>query len=153
MTFTSKRLAIALAVSVALNLFLTGFIAVRALHGARHHERGHRHGQSFGQRDREPGARQALRRVLRQREPAFRAQAERLRATRRAVSAAFTAEPFEAAALERTLAELRAQTEQSQRLMHEALIETAPSLTPEQRGRLARRAFDRGPRARHRPRD
>ena len=84
-------------------------------------------------------------RVRQRRAADFRAQHEKLRATRRQVGAAFEAEPFDAKALETALAELRAQTAESQRMLHESLIEVAPSLTPEQRARLAHRALERGP--------
>jgi len=145
MTPTARRLVIALAVSVALNLFLVGFIAMRAYRGGSHHERGDRHGQELGPRalgrDGDPQSDQAMRRVMQRREAALRAQGQKLRATRGAVSAAFRAEPFDARVLARELAELRAQTAESQRLMHEALVEVAPTLTPEQRARLARRAL------------
>ena len=158
MTPVTRRLAIALAVSVAVNLFLVGFIAMRAYRGGRHHERGHRHGHELGPRafgrDGDPQADQAMRRVMQRREAALRAQGRKLRATRGAVSAAFRAEPFDPQALARELAELRAQTAESQRLMHEALVEVAPTLTPEQRARLARRALERehGRRGRRAPR-
>jgi Spy/CpxP family protein refolding chaperone len=149
MTPTAKRLAIALAVSVAVNLFLVGFIAVRALHGGRAHERRHHHGHFLGPRglgrDGDPQAEQAMRRAMQRREATFRAQGDKLRATRGTVSAAFQAEPFDPQALARALAELRTQTVESQRLMHESLVEVAPALSPEQRARLARRALDREP--------
>jgi Spy/CpxP family protein refolding chaperone len=95
-------------------------------------------------RDGDPRVEAAMGRVIDRRGPALRAQREKLRATRGRVAAAFEAEPFDAAALDRALADLRAQTADSQRLMHEALIEAAPSLTAEQRARLGRRALERG---------
>lgn len=167
MTITAKRLAIALATSLALNLFLVGFVAARALwgrgafdgreyHGREHHGGEHHagedhadehHGHFFGPRglagDASGGARQAMRRVLEERKDAFRQQRRSLHAARGAVSEAFAAEPFDRAALERALAELRAQTAESQRIMHESLIEVAPELSPEQRARLAKHALGR----------
>jgi Spy/CpxP family protein refolding chaperone len=150
MTTMARRLAIALVVSVALNLFLGGFIlAMRAFRADAGHERGHRHGHFIGPRgllrDGDPAVERAVRGVMQRRERALRAQGEKLRASRRAASAAFAAEPFDAQALERALAELRAQTMESQRLMHQALVEVAPSLTPEQRERLPKRALSRTP--------
>jgi Spy/CpxP family protein refolding chaperone len=147
MTATVKRLAIALALSLAVNLFLAGFFTMRALHGRRHHPRGH-HGHFMGPRGMaggDPAIKQAMRRVMQRRDGDFRAHKQRLHDARAGVSAAFGAEPFDGAALGRALAGLRAQTAESQRLMHEALIEVAPQLTAEQRSRLARRALDREP--------
>lgn len=154
MTPTVKRLAIALALSVALNLFVAGFVAMRVLHGGRHHPRGP-HGHFIGPRGLsggDPAIKQAVRGAMQRRGGELRAHGERLHAARTAVSAAFGAEPFDAPALRQALSDLRVQTELSQRLMHESLIEVAPALTPEQRARLARRVLDREPGGgRHRP--
>ena len=152
MTRTEKRLAIGLLLSVAINLLFCGFIAARVLG---HHEREGRegrahHGQFLGPRGLtrggDPQAERAVRIVLERRAGEFRAQREALRESRRRVGDAFDAEPLDVKALERELAELRAQTLKSQELLHAALVEAAPSLTPEQRGQLARRALERAPR-------
>ena len=151
MTPATNRLAIALVISVALNLVLFGFMAARSLgRGAeRCEERRGRHGHFLGprafMRDGDPQVEQAMVRVIERRGPALRSQRDKLRATRGRVAAAFEAEPFDAAALTRALEELRARTSESQRLMHEALIDAAPSLTAEQRARLAHRALDHTP--------
>jgi Spy/CpxP family protein refolding chaperone len=147
MTPTVKRLAIALALSLAVNLFLAGFFTMRALHGRRHHPRGH-HGHFMGPRGLsggDPAIKQAMRRAMQRRDGEFRAHKQRLHDARATVSAAFGAEPFDAAALQRALEGLRADTAESQRLMHDALMEVAPGLTAEQRARLARRALEREP--------
>jgi uncharacterized membrane protein len=78
--------------------------------------------------------------LMKRRGPELRKERGALRAARRAVHDALVQQPFEAAALERALGELRARTGSSQARMHEALLELARELSPEQRRRLAKRA-------------
>jgi Spy/CpxP family protein refolding chaperone len=142
MSTASKRLWIALAISLTLNLFAGGFISARLLHG-RGGDHGGPHGPFFGPRglllDAEFGASMdaQVRAVMERHRESLRGQREQLRQARQAVGAALTSEPFDAAVLEQALARLRQRTDESQALMHAALIEIAPALTHEQRERLA----------------
>ena len=144
MTVSSRRVSIALALSLALNVFLGSFIAARVLHrGSRSaHEDGHMaYGPFLGPRGmlrdgKGPGA-DAARDLMRRRGEAFRAERGRLRAARAAVATALSSEPFDAEALTRALAELRASTARSQQLMHTSLVELARALPLEKRRELA----------------
>jgi Spy/CpxP family protein refolding chaperone len=71
---------------------------------------------------------------------AFRAQRAQLREAQRAVHAALTAQPYDAQALAGALEGLRTSTTQSQKLMHDVLLELAGTLAPEQRHQLLRNA-------------
>lgn len=146
MNLSPKRLAIALGVSVVLNLFFVSLFAAHALHGGRHHDRAH--GAFFGpwgpMRDGDRATKQAVRRVMKKHEAALHAQGDQLRESRRAISAALDAQPFDPAALEKALADLRAQTSISQELLHKSLVDVAKTLTPEQRNHFARHALRRG---------
>jgi Spy/CpxP family protein refolding chaperone len=151
MSAAGKRLWIALAISLTLNLFGLGFMSARLLHGRGGHHDGPR-GPFFGPGglllDAELGASRdaQVRGVMERHRESLRAQRERLRDARRAVQAALASEPFDPEALTQALARLRQRTDQSQALMHAALIEIAPSLTHEQRQRLQPM---RRPRAHH----
>jgi uncharacterized membrane protein len=144
---TTRRLTIALAVSVALNLFVAGFLVAGAVRRG-FHERGTRphHGPFFGprgMRGADSGAERAMRRAMDHKRPAFEARGRTLREARSKVSAAFSAEPFDAKALQTAFAELRTQTAESQRILHESLVEVAPTLSAEQRRKLGKHALER----------
>lgn len=141
MNTTVKRLWIALAISMTLNLFALGFMSARLLHGRGGGHGGPR-GPFFGPRAllMDPELRGSMdgpmRGVIERHRESLRAQRQELRQARQAVHAALTAEPFDGEALEQALARLRQRTEQSQALMHAALVEIAPTLTHQQRERL-----------------
>jgi Spy/CpxP family protein refolding chaperone len=140
-TATRKPWLIALVISVTLNLFLLGFGSARWLHARAHRDDSPgsfaphgppRHRGMFG-----PGS-HLLRDALEPRREALRLQREQLRDARRALREALLAEPFDRAALQQALARLREATARSQHMMHDAVLETAPGLTREQRAELAR---------------
>jgi Spy/CpxP family protein refolding chaperone len=141
MSTPGKRVWIALAISLTLNLFGLGFMSARLLHGHAGDHRGPR-GPFFGPRglllDAELGESMdaQVRGVMERHRETLRAQRKQLREARQAVGAALASEPFDADALKQALARLRQMTNESQALMHAALIEIAPALTHEQRERL-----------------
>jgi uncharacterized membrane protein len=148
---STRSLTIALVASVALNLFCVGFLVAGVTRRGRHDPgpRAH-HGPFLGPRglhDVDPGAEHAMRRAMGHKREAFEAHGRTLREARRKVGAAFSAEPFDPKALQAAFSELRAQTAESQRVLHESLVEVAPTLDPEQRRKLGRHALarERGP--------
>jgi len=141
-----RWLLIALAISIALNLFAIGFLAARALRPHAMHGDHDGHGPFMGPRGlmREgfgPNAAPVLDQVMARHGDDLRKARGELKRTRREVRDALLAEPFDAARLERSLSDLRAQTDSTQAHMHEALVELASSLPLEQRKHLARRAL------------
>jgi uncharacterized membrane protein len=144
---TTRKLAVALACSLALNLFFAGFLTARALRRHDVYDDRPPHGPSAGprgpRRDADLAADEGVRRALRRHEDTFRSRGKDLRAARAKVSVAFAAEPFDTAALSSALTELRAQTSESQRMLHDTLVEMAPTLSPEQRARLSKHALER----------
>jgi uncharacterized membrane protein len=138
MTPLAKRLAVAVAISLGLNLLLGGVLVGQALQRRAHRaiERGgptpsgvHEHG---------PHRRGAFQRAVGARHPEFGERRRMIGAARQRVRDALTREPFDKAALEQALAQLRKETEASQALAHGALVETAASATPELRKELGR---------------
>jgi len=152
MNGTTKRLGIALAVSLAVNLLAAGFLVSRALHlhrfpppapqGAPFDE-----GPFLGPRGLlgQAGSRNAprVREVMRAHAGELRQGRAELHAKREAVEAALRAEPFDAAALERALGELRASTNAAQERMHAAMVDLAKKLPAEERRALAGRGRGR----------
>jgi uncharacterized membrane protein len=146
MTPFSKRLLIALAISGALNLLCAGLFIGSAIHhsrmraarahfeparGARFERRGPE-GAREGRRGGAPfgGILAAHRDELVQRR---RAVVD----ARRAVEQALEQEPFDAAALERSLTNLRNETTQSQALVHQTLVQAARDGDAETRRKIA----------------
>jgi hypothetical protein len=163
MTPLSKRLIIALAISGALNLLAIGVLIGGAIRRSRfhggpdrmeHHERvlradRHRSGDvREGKHDDGPperGRRRAERPGLGLMADNPEQLALRRRATaeaRRAVREALEHEPFDRAALERTLGALRRETGATQELLHQSLLDAATKGDAEKRRDLARR-FER----------
>lgn len=142
MNGATKRLAIALAISVAANLFVAGFVIARAVYHVPHHEG--MHGPFLGphgmMRDQRGPLADAIRGAMHRHGDAFRSQRGQLRQAQRTVHAALTAQPYDAKALASALEGLRATTTQSQKLMHDVLLELAGTLAPEQRHELLRNA-------------
>ena len=60
-----------------------------------------------------------------------------MRAANEAVTAALTADPFDAGAFQRVLSDLRGRTIESQKAMHDALVTEAVGMSREQRHQLA----------------
>jgi hypothetical protein len=122
-TLSSTHLKIALALSLGLNFALAGLWAGRFIERRRqgppmamtHHGPRGPWGV-VGQRGMGPG----------------------MRAARLPVRAALEKEPFDPAALERALAELRRKTSAGQEQVHAALVDVAKRATPEERRELAR---------------
>jgi Spy/CpxP family protein refolding chaperone len=144
MNATTKRLALALALSLSANLFVAGFFVARAFYrGSLHHHPGF-HGPFLGPQammhDQRGPLADAIRGAMKRHGDAFRVQRAQLRDARRAVHAAMTAEPYDAQALGRALSQLRDKTAESQRLMHDVVLELAGTLGPEQRRALLRDA-------------
>lgn len=154
MTPLSKRLIIALAISGALNLLCVGLFVGSAIHHSRmraaraHFEPGARAGR-FERRGGE-GAREG-----RQKPPfggilaAHRDElVQRRRAVvdaRRAVERTLEQEPFDPAALDRSLATLRSETTTSQELVHKTLAEAARGGDAEMRRKIAQGFAKLGP--------
>ena len=144
MTPLAKRLAIGLLISIALNLLCAGFLLGRGLHrggrarkdapSALEDARGLRH--------------PALRRVYEAQRGQVSGRRNAVRQARMRVSEALRADPFQAARLEQSLAELRSETTKTQQMLHGALVQAARDGTPETRHELSR-GFERGPRRRH----
>jgi Spy/CpxP family protein refolding chaperone len=143
----TRRLAIALAISVAANLFVAGFVIARAVYHVPYHHEG-MHGPFLGphgmMRDQRGPLADAVRGTMHGHGDAFRAHRTRLRDAQRAVRDALTAQPYDAQALAQALEGLRTTTAESQRLMHDVLLELAGKLDPEQRHELLRNALARG---------
>jgi len=147
MTPLSKRLLIALAISGALNLMCAGLLIGNAIHRSRMRaERAHfepaAHGGRFERR-----AGDGMREGRRGAAPfggilaAHRDElVQRRRAVvdaRRAVERALEQEPFDAAALDRSLANLRSETATSQELVHKTLAQAARDGDAETRRKIA----------------
>jgi uncharacterized membrane protein len=126
-TFTSTHLKLVLAVSLALNFALGGLWAGRWLERRRH---------PAPMAMTHHGARGPWGNVLGQR--GFAGQGRILHAARVPVRAALEKEPFDPAALERALADLREKTSAGQAKVHAALVEVAKQSTAEERRELAR---------------
>jgi uncharacterized membrane protein len=139
-----KLVLLALAISVALNVFLLGFFAARVVR--RSHD-----GRFF---DESGEHSTVLRESWRKRAETLRGRREAVDLARRGVRAALLAEPFDAEALTTALAALRAETNQTQAALDQALVEFARGLSAEDRKKLAEARWfgslgdRRGPRGR-----
>jgi uncharacterized membrane protein len=138
-----RWLNIVLVGSLALNLFLAGILAAGWMrhHGSRDWRGGPPgmmallHGVG-GEAARD--AREAHRAVLRERIDA-------VRAARGALAQRLAAEPFDAAAFEAALDDLRSRSGEAQGAFHEAFAAIAATLSPEERRELAERMMRHGP--------
>ena len=161
MTPLSKRLIVALVISVAVNLLAGGILVGLAiqrsrLHGERAHVtagprgRGHEAGREAAPRA-ERGPREGGRGARRggpfggliaghRDEVAARQRAAA--AARTAVRDSLTHEPFDRAALERALSDLRTETATTQTLLHKAIADAAEQGDAAARAKLAR-GFER----------
>jgi uncharacterized membrane protein len=134
MTPLAQRLSIVLAISIALNLLFLGFVVgrrVRPFHGP--------HGvpgmPSAGMNH---GARGPLRGALAPNGPELAARRKAIQDARSRVADALERDPFDQAALESALAALRAESNQTQELVHRRIATFAASNGVEIRRELAR---------------
>lgn len=129
---------VALVASVGLNLFLGGLMAARML-------------KSSGEREaRMPApvarlfdqlpetARESMQGAMRQRQGEMRQRVQSMRAARQSVAEKLGAEPYDRAAVEAALAELRQRQIDMRGVFHGALAETAAGLPVDQRRQIAR---------------
>ena len=154
MTPLSKRLIIALVISVAVNLLFAGLVGGAALHRSRMGaERGHMLPPPHGMGPREGGPRADERRLKAERGPRrgpmfgglladeMRPRREEAMKARAAVHDALVHEPFDPAALDRSLTALRTETATTQDVLHKKLVELS-SKDAETRAKLAQ-GFER----------
>ncbi len=134
MTPWTKRMAVALAISVAVNLLLGGFLLGRGMHPSEEHHLAMRPGPS-AMRARERGP---WRGFVQGHRDELRARQGALRAARRDAREALAKKDFDAAALARSLAAIRAETARGQEELHRALVDAAKGATPEQRREMSR---------------
>ncbi len=146
MTPLAKKLTVALVISVALNLLVVGFLVGRGLkRGPGGH--GDLHGLS-GPESRLP-RHPVLHEAMDRHRADFAGRREAVMKARKAVAEAARREPFDRAALEQALLDLRRETGLSQEVMHRALVEACEKAKPEERRVLAAQ-FLRAPHARGR---
>jgi uncharacterized membrane protein len=171
MTPLSKRLIIALVVSVAVNLLIGGIFAGAAINRSRlRAERAHamlgargpgpREGRPHDDGPRgEPGEERGRREgrgprrggpfsgLLAGHREEMHARREATVKVRAGVVEALRHEPFDPAALERSLGALRSETATTQELLHKTILDTARSGDAEARAKLARgfERMDEGP--------
>jgi Spy/CpxP family protein refolding chaperone len=138
--FTPRRLAALLLGSFALNLFLIGFVVARSWGGPPHLPPG----GPLGPRElfiaaREVGAEAQVHELMRHRRAGLHERHAHLRNARDSVRAALVATPFDAARLRQALEGMHASTANAQSAVHDAFVELAERMTPEQRAAVAER--------------
>ena len=129
MTVGSRRWLWLGVLSAVLNVFLIGFLAGHHALGP-----GGCGGRGFQRGEGRGPMQQMLTKLDRAR---LKQQLGQVRAAREQVREALVAEPFDPAQLEAALARLRERSAAIQLDMHRGLVESARTLTPEQRNRLA----------------
>jgi hypothetical protein len=120
-----RNLSLLLGISVALNVLFVGVWAGRLVH----RERVGRNVATFDGR--------AMRGVWKRHDAMLRPRGEALEASRRRVTEALLAEPFQPEALDAALAQLRAETDGAQRALHRALVDSARDLSADDRRQMA----------------
>lgn len=142
MSQVTRRLVIALAISVSINLFLIGFVTARFALG---NDRTKPFGDGtlpggpmslFGATE-VLGNPTPIKRLLRKHIKDFRPKRNQLREARHRIARALAADPFDPKLLSAELGNLRKVTQDSQRAIHNALVELAISLSPEERRLLS----------------
>lgn len=136
---TSRRWAIIFFISLALNIFLGAVIAAgvwkakerRAFRGPPVYS------APWAAKVLGDDVRAKSRAIMRERRQAIRESRVRFRELHEAAQAALAAQPFDRAALEKALADLRAHSERAQKGMHGNLAELSEQLSDEQRRRLS----------------
>ena len=138
-----RVLRIVLVISLIVNVFLVGLLAGQVVSGRMANlpfggailRELPQIAQSLPEDDRAT-ARRAFRQLARELMQGFRA----VRTARQDVLDALSTEPFDVAALDRALMELRSRTDAAQAIAHQALLAIGPDLSPEGRAALAERA-------------
>ncbi len=139
-----RWMKILLGVSLAVNVLIiaaAGGLALR--HGASHGGVGFRDIRSFARFVPEE-KRDDARVVLEQHQEEYRAAIDQMKAARRNVAEVFAADPYDPAALEQALAELRAASSATRSLAHGAMIEIGADLTAEERADVIEKFRERG---------
>jgi uncharacterized membrane protein len=131
----TKVLGVVLVLSLALNFFLAGWMGARMMHAGPGHDR-----WSIMRlvRDLPEDQRGGVLAIFEAHRDQIRGVMDSMRETRREVADILMAEPYDAAAAARALAELRAESAAMQESMHAALLEAAAELPPEARVDLGR---------------
>ncbi len=131
----TKILGVVLVLSLAVNFFLAGWMGARMMHGG-----GDRPEWSITRlvQDLPDDRRDAVLAVFEANRGEFRAMLDSLRESRRVLSDVMMAEPYDQAAAELALADIRAKTEAMQNTMHGTLLQLAPNLSPQARADLSR---------------
>ncbi len=121
-----------LVVSLGANLFLGGLMTGAKRHGGR---------PTLGRiaKTMSDDSRLILRSELRERRPLMRERIAAVRTARREVGNALRAETFDAAALDRALAEVRLRGAAVQEIVHRTMAAAAARLPAEERAKLGRR--------------
>ncbi len=133
-----RWMIVALVASVGLNLFLGGLMAGRLLKsgGEREARMPPPVARLFDQLP--ETARESMQGAMRQRQGEMRQRMQSMRAARESVGEKLAAEPYDRAAVEVALAELRQRQVDMRGVFHGALAETAAGLPLDQRRQLAR---------------
>ena len=144
MTPLARRLTIALVISVALNLLIVGFAVGR---GLKRGHRGPRHADRIALGAPELGLRRhpAVRSVLADKRDDLANRRKVVMEARTRVAETLAREPFDRAAADKALLDLRGETTRSQELVHRALVDAAQKESPQARRELAA-AFERSKR-------
>jgi uncharacterized membrane protein len=120
-----RNLSWLLGISVVLNVLFVGVWAGRLVH------------RGYGNRPAAMADARAMRRVWNRHAAMLRPRSEALEASRRRVTEALLADPFQADALDAALAQLRTESDGAQLVLHRALVESARDLSPEDRRQMA----------------
>jgi hypothetical protein len=134
MTPLAKRLAIAAAISIALNFLLAGLWLGRNWQQRQHHFAPPAASFEGRAARRHP----ILRRAFEGKAPEFAKRRKAAQASRARVAQSLEREPFERAAVDHALTELRAENARAQELMHAELAALAERSSPEQRRQIAK---------------
>lgn len=136
---TSKRWAIIFFISLALNIFLAAVIGAGIWKSKEHQAfRGPPvYSAPWAGRVLGDEVREKSRAIMRERRAAIRESRRRLRELHEAAQAALTAQPYDRAALEKALADLRAHSQQALSGMHGHLATLSEQLTDAQRQELS----------------
>ena len=128
-----RALATLLGISVVLNVLFVGVWAGQWV----------RHGHATHGAETFDG--HAMRGVWKRHDAMLRPRSEALEASRRKVTEALLADPFQPEALDAALSQLRTETDGAQRALHRALVESARDLSPEDRRQMATSGWLVGP--------
>lgn len=130
---SNKWLILALVLSLGVNIALVGFMAGRASQGLQFRHVDPTVGFMRGFQELDEQRREELRPLLREHFRAVLPSLWQMRGAHRELHQAVLAEPFNAAALETVLADLRRHLGESQEVGHAALVRLATELSAEER--------------------